>query len=168
MPLAAFGAHATRHQRPLTRAPRRARARPALPLAPLPLLTCCSKFYMRKVKFTQQTLHDKLTQILTDFPVLDVRLAPVCAHMSSFSRLQEIHPFYADLMNVLYDKDHYKLALSQLSTARHLIDHVAKDYVRLLKFGDSLYRCKQLKRSALGRCVCFILAVSAHASRDIV
>lgn len=31
------------------------------------------RFYMRKVKFTQQTLHDKLTQILTDFPVLDVR-----------------------------------------------------------------------------------------------
>lgn len=30
------------------------------------------KFYMRKVKYTQQTIHDKLTQILTDFPVLDV------------------------------------------------------------------------------------------------
>lgn len=30
-------------------------------------------FYIRKVKFTQQTLHDKLTQILTDFPKLDVR-----------------------------------------------------------------------------------------------
>jgi len=28
---------------------------------------------------------------------------------------------------------------------------VARDYVRLLKFGDSLYRCKQLKRAALGR-----------------
>merc|ERR1719347_1789380 len=35
--------------------------------------------------------------------------------------------------------------------ARHLIDNVSKDYVRLLKFGDSLYRCKQLKRAALGR-----------------
>lgn len=56
-------------------------------------------------------------------------------------------------MNVLYDKNHYKLALGQLRTARHLIDHVAKDYVRLLKFGDSLYRCKQLKKAALGRCV---------------
>jgi GTP1/Obg family GTP-binding protein len=56
-------------------------------------------------------------------------------------------------MNVLYDKNHYKLALGQLRTARHLIDHVAKDYVRLLKFGDSLYRCKQLKRAALGRSV---------------
>ena len=54
-------------------------------------------------------------------------------------------------MNVLYDKDHYKLALGQVNTARHLIDQVAKDYVRLLKFGDSLYRCKQLKKAALGR-----------------
>jgi nucleolar GTP-binding protein len=91
-------------------------------------------FYMRKVKFTQQTYHDKLSQILTDFPILD-----------------DIHPFYADLINVLYDKDHYKLALGQLSTARHLIDNIAKDYLRLLKYGDSLYRCKQLKRAALGR-----------------
>lgn len=30
------------------------------------------KFYMRKVKYTQSVLHDKLSQILTDFPVLDV------------------------------------------------------------------------------------------------
>ncbi|XP_046399020.1 nucleolar GTP-binding protein 1 [Ischnura elegans] len=91
-------------------------------------------FYMRKVKFTQQNFHDRLSQIIQDFPKLD-----------------DIHPFYADLMNVLYDKDHYKLALGQLNTARHLIDNVSKDYVRLLKFGDSLYRCKQLKRAALGR-----------------
>lgn len=32
------------------------------------------KFYMRKVKYTQSTIHEKLSQILTDFPVLDVRL----------------------------------------------------------------------------------------------
>lgn len=29
-------------------------------------------FYMRKVKFTQQNYHDRLAQILTDFPKLDV------------------------------------------------------------------------------------------------
>ncbi|XP_046884052.1 nucleolar GTP-binding protein 1 [Hypomesus transpacificus] len=96
-------------------------------------------FYMRKVKFTQQSYHDRLTQILTDFPKLD-----------------DIHPFYADLMNVLYDKDHYKLALGQINIAKNLIDNVAKDYVRLMKYGDSLYRCKQLKRAALGR-MCTIL-----------
>ena len=91
-------------------------------------------FYMRKVKFTQTNFSEKLTQILSEFP-----------------KLEDVHPFYADLMNVLYDRDHYKLALGQLNTARHLIDNVAKDYVRLLKYGDSLYRCKQLKRAALGR-----------------
>ncbi|GAQ85610.1 Nucleolar GTP-binding protein [Klebsormidium nitens] len=92
------------------------------------------QFYMRKVKFTQQTYHEKLTQIIEDFP-----------------RLDDIHPFYGDLLNVLYDKDHYKLALGQINTARNLIDRIAKDYVRLLKFGDTLYRCKQLKRAAMGR-----------------
>ncbi|KAJ0170375.1 hypothetical protein K1T71_014303 [Dendrolimus kikuchii] len=91
-------------------------------------------FYIRKVKYTQQNFHDRLSRIIQEFPKLD-----------------DVHPFYADLMNVLYDKDHYKLGLGQLNTARHLIDNVAKDYVRLLKYGDSLYRCKQLKRAALGR-----------------
>lgn len=30
------------------------------------------QFYMRKVKYTQQNYHDRLTQIITDFPKLDV------------------------------------------------------------------------------------------------
>ncbi len=50
---------------------------------------------------------------------------------------QDLHPFFADLLNVLYDKDHYKLALGQVNTARHIIDNLAKDYIRLLKFGAS-------------------------------
>ncbi|PIL28017.1 hypothetical protein GSI_09868 [Ganoderma sinense ZZ0214-1] len=91
-------------------------------------------FYMRKVKFTQDSFDEKLGAILEEFPIID-----------------DLHPFLSSLLNVLYDKNHYKLALGQLRTARHLIDQVAKDYVRLLKFGDSLYRCKQLKRAALGR-----------------
>ncbi|KAK0078095.1 hypothetical protein PV325_003051 [Microctonus aethiopoides] len=97
-------------------------------------ITRIRAFYTRKVKFSQQSFHDRLSQIIQEFPKLD-----------------DVHPFYADLMNVLYDKDHYKLALGQINTARHLIDNVAKDYVRLLKYGDSLYRCKQLKKAALGR-----------------
>ncbi|OXC69939.1 hypothetical protein AYX13_01281 [Cryptococcus neoformans] len=91
-------------------------------------------FYMRKVKFTQDTFDEKLGKIISEFPVLD-----------------NLHPFLSSLLNVLYDKNHYKLALGQINTARHLISQVAKDYVRLLKFGDSLYRCKQLKKAALGR-----------------
>ena len=58
---------------------------------------------------------------------------------------------YFEILRFNLFKDHYKLALGQINTARHLIDNVSKDYVRLLKFGDSLYRCKQLKKAALGR-----------------
>ncbi|XP_012217924.2 nucleolar GTP-binding protein 1-like [Linepithema humile] len=102
-------------------------------------------FYIRKIKFTQQNFHDRLSHIIQDFPKLD-----------------DVHPFYADLINVLYDRDHFKLALGQLNTARHLIDTVAKDYVRLLKYGDSLYRCKQLKKAALGRMATIIKRQAAN------
>lgn len=101
-------------------------------------------FYMRKVKYCAQSFHDKLTMILEDFPLLD-----------------DLHPFYSDLLNVLYDRDHYKLALSQLSIAKKLIDNVSSEYVKYLKYGDSLYRCKQLKRAAFGRMVSIIKQQSA-------
>ncbi len=97
-------------------------------------ITRIRQFYMRKVKFTQQTASERLGKIVSDFP-----------------RVDDIHPFYADLLNVLYDRDHYKLALGQVNTAKKLIVTLGRDYVRLLKYGDSLYRCKQLKRAALGR-----------------
>jgi len=94
---------------------------------------------MRKIKFTQQTISDRLTAMLADFP-----------------RLSDIHPFYSDLCNTLYDRDHYKLALGQINTAKQLVDSVARDMIRMVKYGDSLYRCKCLKRAALGR-MCTIL-----------
>lgn len=67
------------------------------------------QFYMRKVKFTAANWNEKLSQILQDFP-----------------KVEDIHPFYSDLLNVLYDKDHYKLALGQLNTAKNLIDKLAQ------------------------------------------
>jgi len=91
-------------------------------------------FYTRKVKFTQETFTEKLQAILEGFP-----------------RLQDIHPFHKDLLNTLYDADHFKIALGQLATAKHLIETVSRDYVRLLKYAQSLFQCKQLKRAALGR-----------------
>ncbi|KAF6777720.1 hypothetical protein AHF37_02681 [Paragonimus kellicotti] len=92
------------------------------------------QFYMRKIKTCQQFFHDKLQAIVTDFP-----------------NVETIHPFYADLINVLYSKDHYKLALGQLNTAKNIIDGIARDQVKVLKYGESLYQCKTLKRTAFGR-----------------
>jgi len=102
-------------------------------------ITRIRSFYIRKIKFTQQTIHERLSTILSEFP-----------------RLNDVHPFYADLCNTLYDRDHYKLALGQLNTARSLVDGISRDMIRMVKYGDSLYRCKCLKRAALGR-MCTIL-----------
>lgn len=92
------------------------------------------KFYMRKVKFTNSSIEEKIDAVVQNFPKLD-----------------DIHPFYADLINILYDKDHYKMALGYLNTAKKICEKISNDYVKLLKYGDSLYRCKQLKIAALGR-----------------
>ncbi|KAF2164479.1 hypothetical protein M409DRAFT_67970 [Zasmidium cellare ATCC 36951] len=91
-------------------------------------------FYIRKVKYTSETFAEKLSAILDGFP-----------------RLNDIHPFHKDLLNTLYDADHFRIALGQLNTAKGLIETVARDYIRLLKYGQSLYQCKQLKRAGLGR-----------------
>ncbi|KAL2159843.1 hypothetical protein VTH06DRAFT_1976 [Thermothelomyces fergusii] len=91
-------------------------------------------FYTRKVKFTQETCSEKFGAIISSFPVLT-----------------DQHPFHRDLMNILYDADHFKVALGQISTAKNLIETISRDYVRLLKYAQSLYQCKQLKRAALGR-----------------
>ncbi|CAM9433229.1 unnamed protein product [Chrysoparadoxa australica] len=104
-------------------------------------------FYMRKVKFTQETLSERLGQIIGDFP-----------------RLDDIHPFYADLLNVLYDRDHYKLALGQINLSKKLVEALSRDYVRLIKYGDTLYRCKQLKRAALGRMMTILKRQKASLS----
>lgn len=91
-------------------------------------------FYMNKVNFAKDQFVTRLTTILEDFP-----------------RLDSIHPFWAALINVIYDRDHYKLALGQIIGAKTLISNVGRDYVKYLKYGDSLFRCKQLKKAALGR-----------------
>ena len=97
-------------------------------------ITRIRAFYIRKVKYTSETFAEKLSAILDGFP-----------------RLADIHPFHKDLLNTLYDADHFRIALGQLNTAKGLIETVARDYVRLLKYGQSLFQCKQLKRAALGR-----------------
>lgn len=91
-------------------------------------------FYMRKVRYTGDGFCEKLQEVVESFP-----------------NINEIHPFHRDLMDTLYEKNHYKISLASLSRAKSLIEQVTRDYVRLLKFGQSLFQCKQLKRAALGR-----------------
>ena len=45
-----------------------------------------------------------------------------------------------------------------------MIDNMSKDYLKLVKYGDSLYRCKSLKRAALGRMCTMLRKISSSLS----
>lgn len=91
-------------------------------------------FYIKKIRFASQQFSDRLSTITEQFP-----------------RVEDVHPFYGDLMNVLYDRDHFKMALGHVNTIRGVVDRVSGEYTKLVKYADSLYRAKMLKRAALGR-----------------
>lgn len=62
------------------------------------------QFYMRKVKYTQQNFHDKLSKVLDDFPILDVsptprlcRSLPVEPCETKRHSLSSAHGYYAVL-----------------------------------------------------------------------
>lgn len=97
-------------------------------------ITRIRSFYMRKVKFTGEGFVEKFDDIVKGFP-----------------NINDVHPFHRDLMDTLYEKNHYKVSLAAVSRAKTLIEQISRDYIRLLKFGQSLFQCKQLKRAALGR-----------------
>ena len=97
------------------------------------------KFYIKKIKFIQSTIGGSLQNILEKFP-----------------RIDDIHPFYADLMNILYDGDQYQLSLVYLNKANHVIENIAKYYVKMIKDVDSIDNEKALKKEGLGR-ICTIL-----------
>lgn len=97
-------------------------------------ITRIRAFYMRKVKFTADGFAEKFQELIAGFP-----------------NINDVHPFHRDLMDTLYEKNHYKVSLALVLRAKTLIEQVARDYVRLLKFGQLLFQCKQLKRAALGR-----------------
>lgn len=90
------------------------------------------KFYMLKVKKAGSEFKSRLETIVTNF-----------------LRPENVLPVYADLTRVLYDRDHYKLALVHVSSSRKVVEGIVEEFVKLLKYGNTFHRCKQLKRAAL-------------------
>ncbi|EMP41131.1 Nucleolar GTP-binding protein 1, partial [Chelonia mydas] len=70
------------------------------------------QFYMRKVKYTQQNYHDRLTQILTDFPKLDVTRADV-----------EVQPYAFTTKSLFVGHMDYRYLRWQVVDTPGILDH---------------------------------------------
>ncbi|EAL64076.1 hypothetical protein DDB_G0286641 [Dictyostelium discoideum AX4] len=90
--------------------------------------------YMKKVKCASQFYNEKLNQIVIDFPFLE-----------------NIHPFYKDILNKECDLNKYKIELDQISIVINSIIKIKNKYLKLLKYSNSLNQFKQLEIISINR-----------------
>ena len=92
------------------------------------------QFYVRKIKFFEQNVNFLLEKILKNFPLID-----------------QLHPFFSDLLNILFNRNNYKIALNRLHGSKSKISKICQNHLKLLKYANSLYNCKQIKKVAFGK-----------------
>jgi nucleolar GTP-binding protein len=97
------------------------------------------RFYIKKIKYVQQNFSNQITEILDNFPSIDY-----------------IHPFFGDLLNLMFERQHYKIALAKISVSKRKINYICKNFVKIVKNGNTSYVCKQSKKEALGR-ICTVV-----------
>ena len=97
------------------------------------------EFYLKKIKFFHSSCEKKLNKILEDFP-----------------QINRIHLFYSDLIHILADRNQYKYSLGIISKIKQLIKKFSRDYIKMVKYANSIYVCKQLKKKMFGK-VCTVL-----------
>lgn|SRR6218665_1668741 len=97
-------------------------------------ITRIRKFYIKKIQFASDEFIEKLSEIVDSFPMLE-----------------DIHPFYSEMISILYDKDNFKIALGKVSATKSKIQTIYNSTFKMLKFADTMYRCKCLKRAGLGQ-----------------
>jgi len=84
------------------------------------------RFYIKKIKYVQQNFSNQITEILDNFPSIDY-----------------IHPFFGDLLNLMFERQHYKIALAKISVSKRKINFICKNFVKIVKNGNTSYVCKQ-------------------------
>ncbi|OQS55196.1 NOG1 [Ecytonucleospora hepatopenaei] len=110
-------------------------------------ITRIRSFYIRKIKHCAEEFTTRINNILSDFPVIE-----------------DLHPFYSEQISILYDRDTYKITLSKLNKIKIQIGKIASNSIKMIKFGDSMYRCKCLKVAGLGQMSSTVLKLKEQLS----
>lgn len=90
-------------------------------------------FYIRKLKFFEQNFKFLIDKILKNFPLID-----------------QLHPFFCDLLNAFFNRNNYKISLNSLYRSKIHVSVLVSNHIKLLKHANSLYNCKQIKKAGFG------------------
>ncbi len=71
--------------------------------------------------------------------------------IKKFPTIEKIHPFYEDLVDLLFDIDEYKKSLGKLQWASEKIEDLSTHYIRRLKQETEIYHMNRIMKEYYGR-----------------
>ncbi len=78
-----------------------------------------------------------------------------CSHLDrivkKFPSIEKIHPFYQDLIDLMFDIDHYKISLSRVMKTSEKIKEISTQTIRKSKGMQDIRQINELMRSYYGR-----------------
>lgn len=71
--------------------------------------------------------------------------------IKKFPTIEKIHPFYEDLVDLLFDIDEYKKSLGKLQWISEKIESLSTFYIKRLKTETEIYRLNKIMKEYYGR-----------------
>ncbi len=71
--------------------------------------------------------------------------------VKKFPSTDELHPFYRDLLDLMFDVDKYKISLSKLQRTSENISNIATATIKEVKKGKTVFEFNRLLKSYYGR-----------------
>lgn len=89
--------------------------------------------------------------------------ASSCSHLNKlvkkFPAIEHLHPFYRDMIDLMFDIDHYKVSLSKAQWASERITDLSTDIIRRLKSTTKVAELTKLMREYYGRYSSIIMSI---------
>ena len=114
------------------------------------------KSFLKASKITEPyhpKIEDKIRKEITD------RVSTIesitCSHLlkvvKRFPTIEKLHPFYEDMIDLMFDIDRYKVSLSKIQWAAERIEALSTDVIRRLKRAKTIQLLNQLMKEYYGR-----------------
>lgn len=127
------------------------------------------KSFLRASKITEPyhpKIEDKIRKEIID------RISTIegtsCSHLTKlvkkFPTIEHLHPFYRDMIDLMFDIDHYKISLSKAQWASERITDLSTDIIRRLKSAKKVQELNRLMKEYYGRYSSIIMSIDRDLS----
>ena len=127
------------------------------------------KSFLRASRITEPyhpRIEDKIRKEIMDR--VSTIESTTCSHLTKlvkkFPTIELIHPFYRDMIDLMFDIDHYKVSLSKVQWASERITDLSTDVIRRLRSGKKVEDLNRMMREYYGRFSSIMLSIDKDLS----